>query len=222
MRPIQNAGGHVGLTARNYPIAADTAVSAGQVVKLSGALVTAAAANETGAILGIAGENHPGTADTLSPRANSGEILVYDNPSLIFECPVPVIAAASGSATTLVPKSGDVAAAIADDAFNGGVLVLRSKAADSANADPLGKRITVTDYAKSGTVITKPSGGVPSAGDVYELYPAVGSAVGALDDERSRLVLSAAGATAVKVVGHDYDRSMIRCMAARHVLAAST
>ena len=114
MRPIQNAGGHVGLTARNYPIAAATAVSAGQVVKLSGALVVTAAANETGAILGIAGENHPGAADVLNPRANGDQILVYDNPELIFECPVPTVTAASGSATTLVPKSGDVAAAIAE------------------------------------------------------------------------------------------------------------
>ena len=106
MRPIQNAGGHVGLTARNYPIAAATAISAGEVVKLSAGLVVAAAAAETGAILGIAAENHPGTADALNARANGTEILVYDNPELIFECPVPVIAAASGSATTIVPDSG--------------------------------------------------------------------------------------------------------------------
>ena len=211
----------MGLTARNYPIAAGTAISAGQVVKLSGAAVAAAAAAETGAILGIAGENHPGAADVLNPRANGDRILVYDNPELIFECPVPEITAASGSATTLVPASGGVAAAIADDAFNGGVLVLKTKAAGSGNTDPLGKRITVSDYAKSGTVFTKPSGGTPSAGDVYELYPPVGSAVGSLDSGRSRLIVSAAGATAIRVVGHDYDRSMIRCMAVKHALASS-
>ena len=34
MRAIQNAGGNVGLSARNYPIAAATAIQAGQVVKL--------------------------------------------------------------------------------------------------------------------------------------------------------------------------------------------
>ena len=211
----------MGLTARNYPIAAATEVSLGQVVKLSGAVVVTAAANETGAVLGIAGENHPGAADALNPRANGDRILVYDNPELIFECPVPVVTASGGSATTLVPASGEVAAAIADDAFNGGVLVLRSKAAASTNTDPVGKRITVSDYAKSGTVITKPSGGVPSAGDVYELYPPVGSAVGGLDSGRGKLVLSAAGAASVKVVGHDYDRSMIRCMAVKHVLGGT-
>ena len=222
MRPIQNAGGHVGLTARNYPIAYNTAVKAGQVVKLSGALVVTAAAAETGAVLGVAAENHPGTADALNARANGTEILVYDNPELICECPVPVIAAASGSATTIVPKSGDVASTVADDGYNGAVLVLKGKAAGSTNADPLGKRITVTDYTKSGTVITKASGGAPAAGDEYEMYPAIGSTICGLDsDTRSKLVVSATGATAVRVIGHDFDRHMIRCLAVKHALGGT-
>ena len=222
MRPIQNAGGHVGLTARNYPIAGGTAIAAGSVVKLSGAVVTAAAAAETGPILGIAAENHPGVADVLNARSDGGEILVYDSPELIFECPVSMITAASGSATTLVPASGQVAAAAADDSYNGGVLVLREKAADSGNTDPVGKRIPVTDYAKSGTVLTKESGGVPSAGDRYALYPAIGSAVCGLDEARQKLVVSASGAAAIRVIGHDYDRGMIRCMAVKHALASGT
>ena len=92
------------------------------------------------------------------------------------------------------------------------------KAAASANADPLGARIPITDYAKSGTTFTKPSGGTPSAGDAYELYPPVGSAVGALDAGAENLVFSATGATSVRVVGHDYARHMLRCMAALHTL----
>ncbi len=222
MRPIQNAGGHVGLTARNYPIATNAAIAAGQVVKLSGGLVTAASAAETGALLGVAAENHPGTADTLDPRANGAEILVYDSPELIFECPAPVITAASGSATTIVPASGDVDSTSADDAFNGSILVLVAKAAASTNTDPVGKHITVSDYAKSGTVITKASGGTPSAGDKYEVYPTLGAAVGgvgSLDSStRSKLVVSAKGATSLRVVGHDFDRHMLRCMAALHTL----
>ena len=218
MRPIQNADGHMGLTARSYPIAAATAISAGQVVKLSAGLVAAAAAAETGAILGIAAENHPGAADALNDRANGTEILVYDNPGLIFECPVSEITAASGSATTIVPAGGDVAAAAADDAYNNSVLVLKSKAEGSANTDPVGTHITVADYAKSGTTITKASGGAPGAGDKYEMYPALGSAVCGLDSDRVRLAVSAAGATAIKVIGHDYDRGMIRCMAVKHFL----
>ena len=221
MRPIQNAGRHVGLTARSYPIAAATAISAGQVVKLVNGLVVASDAAAAAAILGVAAENHPGTADALNPRANGKEILVYDNPELIFECPVSEIAAASGSATTIVPASGDVAATVADDGYNNAVLVLKAKAAESANTDPVGKHIAVTDYTKTGTIITKASGGAPSEGDVYEMYPAIGSKICGLDSDRQRLVVSATGATAIQVIGHDYDRHMIRCMALKHALGGS-
>ncbi len=222
MRPIQNAGGHVGLTARNYPIAYNTAITAGEVVKLVNGLVVASDAAAAAAILGIAAENHPGTSDALNPRANGTEILVYDNPDLIFECPAPVIAAASGSATTIVPDSGEVDANAADDAFNYCELVLISKAANSTNTDPVGKHITVTDYAKTGTIITKASGGTPSAGDKYEVYPKIGAPVGgiaALDSTTlSKLVVSTKGATKIKCVGHDFDRHMIRLMAVEHSL----
>ena len=216
MNAIQNAGGHVGLTARNYPIAAATDIKAGQVVKLSAGLVVSAAAAETGAILGIAAESHTGVADCLNPRNNGEEIKVFDNPELIFECPAPVFAAASGSATTIVPASGAVDAAAADDAFNGSVAVLIEKAAGSTNTDPVGKRITITDYAKSGTVLTKESGGTPYAGDVYEFYPAIGSAVCALSTKRKNAVVTAAGASALRVIGHDPARHCIRLMAAKH------
>ena len=225
MRPIQNAGGHVGLSARNYPIAPTTAISAGQVVKLTAGLVVSAVQAETNVILGVAAENHPGVADALNIRANGGEILVYDNPELIFECPAPVIAAASGSATTIVPASGDVDANAADDSFNNSVLMLISKAAESTNTDFIGKKIKVTDYAKTGTIITKDSGGTPSAGDKYEVYPQIGAAVGGIagldSDTKSKLVVSTKGATKIKCVGHDFDRHMIRLMAVEHALGGT-
>ena len=109
MRPIQNAGGEEVVRERSYPVASTTAIAAGQVVQLSAGKVVPAIAAQTGAILGIAGENHPGTADMLNPRANGDEILVCDNPGLIFECPVPTLKAASGSATTIVPATGGLA-----------------------------------------------------------------------------------------------------------------
>lgn len=89
MRPIQNAGGEETIRERSYPVAKATAITAGQVVQLSGGKVVPAAAAQTAAILGIAGEDHSGTADILNPRADGDEILVCDNPGLIFECPVP-------------------------------------------------------------------------------------------------------------------------------------
>lgn len=222
MHPVQNAdGGSVLQTARNYPIAAATEIEAGAVVKISAGKVVLAAAAETGGILGIAAEFHSGKEDALNLRANGTEIKVCDNPTLIFECPAPRIKAASGSATTIVPASGDVDANAADDAYNNAILVLREKAANSTNADAVGKQIVVTDYTKTGTVITKASGGVPGAGDVYEVYPVIGAAVGgiaSLSDKRTGLSLKTVGATKIRCIGHDYDRGMIRLMAIGHAL----
>lgn len=132
MRPIQNAGGEETIRERSYPVAKATAITAGQVVQLSGGKVVPAAAAQTAAILGIAGEDH------------------------------------------------------------------------------------------SGTVLTLETGGTPAAGDEYELYPALGSAVCALNAKATALVVSATGATAVRCIGHDYERHTIRCIAAAHMLAAKS
>lgn len=220
MYPVQNAdGGSVLQTARNYPIDAETVIDAGAVVKLSGGKVVLAAAAETGAILGIAAEFHSGKEDALNLRANGEWIRVCDNPTLIFECAAPTIKAASGSATTIVPATGDVDAA--DDAFNNAVLVLKEKAANSGNTDAVGTQIVVTDYAKTGTVMTKASGGVPGAGDVYEVYPVIGAAIGgvaSLGDKRLGITLKTVGATKLRCIGHDYERGKIRLMAIGHAL----
>lgn len=222
MHPVQNVdGGSVLQTARNYPIDAATVIDAGAVVKLSGGKVVLAAAAETGAILGIAAEFHSGTEDALNLRANGKEIKVCDNPTLIFECAAPMIKAASGSATTIVPDSGEVDASAADDSFNNAILVLKSKAASSTNTDAVGTQIVVTDYAKTGTVMTKASGGTPSAGDVYEVYPVIGAAIGgvaSLGDKRLGITLKTVGATKIRCIGHDYERGTIKLMAIGHAL----
>ena len=210
MHPVQNAdGGSVLQTARNYPIDAATVIDAGAVVKLSGGKVVLAAAAETGGILGIAAEFHSGTEDALNLRANGKWIRVCDNPTLIFECAAPTIKAASGSATTIVPETGDVDASAADDAFNNAVLVLKSKAASSTNTDAVG------------TQMTKASGGAPSAGDVYEVYPVIGAAIGgvaSLGDKRLGITLKTVGATKLRCIGHDYERGTIKLMAIGHAL----
>ena len=200
----------MGLTAREYPIAYNTPIKEGQVVKLSGGLVISAVANETGAILGIAAENHPGTDDGLNPRANGTVILVYDNPELIFECPAPTFAASGGSATTVTAADTAVACSTAD-AFNGGYLV-----------SPAGNKRIVSDYALASNVatFTVPSGETAAQGDVYALYPPIGASAGWRLDATSfsKIVLNAVGCTKIKVVGHDYDRGMVRMMAVEHAL----
>lgn len=209
MKPIQNAGGHVLCTARPYPIAYNTAIKAGAVVQLSGGLVVLAGASQTGPILGIAAEDHPGTSDALNKRSDGKEIMVYDNPELIFECKAPTFEASGGSAITVTTTTSDVASTTAD-AFNGGFLV-----------SPKGSKRLITDYGNSTTTntFTVESGETAADGDIYTLYPQIGCAAGwQLSTNRDALNIAATGTTKIKVVGHDFDRGMIRLMAVEHSL----
>lgn len=91
MNPKNNASGGAILSVRAYPIDPATEILVGQVVKLAGGKVVPAAANESGAILGIANESHKGVEDALNIRANGDEILVADGPDMIYACPAPEI-----------------------------------------------------------------------------------------------------------------------------------
>ena len=220
MKPFQKADGQVLISAREYDIAYNTAVKAGQVVALSEGLVTVAAANITTQILGIAAENHSGVADALDPRANGTKILVYDDPMLIFQCPVPIAAATGGSATTMTAST---LGAFSNDDFNGGYIMLVEKAEGSTNTDVVGKVDRITDYAytSSGTVstFTKASGGTPYAGDKYAIFPPIGFRKGNLDSTtRDKLVLTATASLPIKVVGMDIERGLVNMMALLHTL----
>lgn len=219
MRPIQNAGGGVQLTAREYPVAAATAIKRGAVVKMSGGFVVLATAADTGRLLGIAAEDHPGAADALNPRANGAAILVYDSPLLICDYGAEIEAATGGSATTVTMST---LGAFDNDDFNGGYLVLVEKAANSANTDAVGTVKLITDYAyvASGTVstFTVESGGTAAAGDKYAIIPPVGFAKGNFGDDRLAVVLTATAAIKIKVVGCDIDTLRVRCMFSSHEL----
>ena len=220
MKPYQKADGQVLISAREYDIAYNTAVKAGQVVALSEGLVTVAAANITAQILGIAAEDHPGTADALDPRANGTKIMVWDDPMLIFQCPVPVADATGGSATTM---TANTLGAFSNDDFNGGYIMLVEKAEGSTNTDQVGKVDRITDYAytSSGTVstFTKASGGTPYSGDKYAIFPPIGFKKGNLDSTtRDKLVLTATANLPIKVVGRDIERGLVNMMALLHAL----
>lgn len=221
MKAIQNGDGHVGLTARSYPVATNASIKRGQVVKLSGGTVISAIAAETSPILGIAAETHGGTADVLNPRNNGEELLVYDNPTLIFECPAPVFAASGGSATTVTAATSAVACTTAD-AFNQGRLKLKKKGAGSGNTDCVGTVKAVADFASAaGTAtFTVASGATAASGDEFYLFPPIGAAgVMALDSTNfSKMVLTGSGCTKIKVVGWDLERNMLRLMAVEHAL----
>lgn len=217
MKAYQKFDGGVIIGSREYDIASSTEIKEGQVVKLSEGLVVAAATTETGAILGIAAENHSGSADALDPRANGTKILVIDDPQLVMASPVAEVTATGGSATTVTAST---LGAYSGDDWNGGFMKLVSKASGSTNTDKIGtiKRITDYSYASSGTVstFTVASGGTANSGDKYELYPPMGLAKGALDSGIQKWVNTGVSLTSLKVCGHNFDEKLILLKAASH------
>lgn len=219
MRPFQKADGSVNISSREYDIATSTQIKKGQVVKIASGLVVLASATETGNILGVAAENHSGSADALNPRANGKKILVFDCPDAIFASKVPTFEATGGSATTITT---DELGAFSNDDFNGGYVKLIKKAAGSTNTDPIGavKQITDYGYNATGTVstFTVASGGTANDGDVYELYPPVGLTKGTLDEGISNYKVSAASCNALRVVGRDENMGEVHVIPVKHTL----
>lgn len=221
MKCYQKLDGGVMFSCREYDIADNTAITKGQVVKLTDGLVVSAVVAETGAVLGIAAEDHSGVADALDPRANGTKILVIDDPMALFQCEAPQVTALAGSSTTLEVTALKVFAA---DDFNGGYVKLLSKAANSTNTDPVGAVRRISDFALDNATPTKgiltiESGGTPYAGDVYALFPPIGFAKGNLDSAKTGLVLTATASLPLRVAGHDRDFNKINLIAKKHVFA---
>lgn len=221
MKFYQKLDGGVHVSAREYDIAADTAIKEGQVVKLSSGFVVAAAVGETSAILGFAAENHSGVADALDPRANGTKILIIDDPMTVMQCKAPEITAASGTATTIVAAEGQLAAFGAND-LTGGYVQLLSKAANSTNTDAIGQTRRITSFASASSTLTVESGGTAAEDDVYAIYPPVGFAKGNLNADRTALVLTATANIALKVIGSDRKLGKIMLAAGKHVFAVNS
>ena len=136
----------------------------------------------------------------------------------------PIDAATVIDAGAVVKLSGGkvvLAAAAETGAILGIAAEFHSGTEDALNLRANGKEIVVTDYAKTGTVMTKASGGAPGAGDVYEVYPVIGAAIGgvaSLGDKRLGITLKTVGATKLRCIGHDYERGTIKLMAIGHAL----
>lgn len=200
-----------------YDIAAATAVKLGQVVKLSAGQVVLAVAGETGAILGIAAEDHSGSAEALNPRANGTRIRIFDSPSAVLQCAAPQNTATGGSTTTFVVSG---LSNLADDDLNGGVIKLVSKAAASTNPDAPGTEYPITDFtAATGTITVAAITGGFFAGDICEIYPPAGFQKGNFDATISKLILTASSALPVRVAGRDTDRHLLFFDVALHARA---
>ena len=216
MNPVYSSSGEQITGINEYEIASATAISIGQVVKLTNNKVVLAVVGETSAILGVAAENHSGAADVLNPRSNGLKIKVYDSPNQIFESPVFRATATSGSTTTFAATA---LATFADSDFVGGKLKYVAKAAATTNTDPIGTVYDVTASTGSTKLFTfAAAGGAFVAGDICEVYPPTGFAKGNLDSGISKLDLTATASLPVEIVGYDTNRGMLRHKAALHQL----
>ena len=200
---------------RDYPIAAATAIKPDSLVKLASGKVINAVVGETAAILGVALDNHTGSADTFNARANGLAIRINDSPTLVCESPAPQATGTSGSTTTFAATG---LAAFADDDFKGGFLKLVSKVAASTNVDPIGTIYEVTGSTAATKLFTFAAiTGAPVAGDIMAIFPPIGFAKGNLDATFSKYDLTATAALAIKTVGMDIARNVVLTEATLHL-----
>ncbi|MEA4823563.1 MAG: hypothetical protein VB111_05525 [Clostridiaceae bacterium] len=175
MKALYDRASH-SVPVHEFPVAASTAVKAGQLVMAAANLAVPVAAATTTAILGVALEDHAGSPDTFNPRADGTRLRVADSPTTVYSAAAPTLTASGGSTATVVASA---LAAYADDDLNGYRLVLKEKAASSANTDPLGTVYDVTDFtAATKTLTITAAGGAVTSGDVFYVLPADGALKG--------------------------------------------
>ena len=203
------------MAAREYDIAAATNVAEGSFVKLSAGKVINVVVADTAAILGIAAENHGGSADAFNARANGLKIKVYDAPTEAYETTAPRATATSGSTTTMAATG---LATFADSDFVGGYIKLVSKVAASTNTDPIGTIYPVTGSTAATKLFTftKTAGGAVTAGDIFEIYPPVGFAKGNFDSTFQKYDLTATASISVRTSNVDTTRGVVTVEAVLH------
>lgn len=195
--------------------AADSgALRRGQIVVLSKNTVRPAQAQQTDAILGVCLEN------LESGHPTGAHVRVADSPSTVYACDAPQITATSGSTSTV---GATALASFADDAFNGGVLKFIHPGASSTNSALPGDVFPITDYSGTDKTFTFEGtlSGAVAAGDTYQVFPPIGSSLGALDTSRDAIVLTTATNNFVlRVVGWETQAGKLLLMANTHIFGS--
>jgi hypothetical protein len=191
---------------RRFPIAANTAIEMGEVVKLSaGKVVAVGDTDQDDPYLGVAAEAHDGASEGETGTT----IMVYCSPTAVFKCKPGILSTAdSGNTTTWVDAELATAAnaGFADDCWNGGYLKLKSTIALTVGID---KPIEITDFAvATGTFTGTFTGGV-TAGDTALLLPPVGSKGWDLNADGTNLNTKANGGESIMIVDVDTDQEWV-------------
>lgn len=201
---------------KEFPIAATTNISRGEVVGLTAGLVVEVDQDQDDPILGVAAEDHDGT----TAGQTGTKIKVYCSPSAVFRYKNTIKAVAdSGDATTLVDASYGTAV---NDAFNGGSLKLVSKGANSTLTLALGTVVSITDFATSTGTFTGTFTGGTTAGDTYLLFPPVGEHGFDLDADATALDLNSKEGESIIIVENDTENEYVYFKFRIHEFGAHT
>jgi len=144
-----------------YYIPTATAIVKGQVLSFTvgTGIVAYDATDADDPLIGVAAEAH---------AANSGyEILVYDDPNIVFKCiPATESTTTGGDATSWIDSS----LTAADDVFNGGHIVITGT--NSITGFSIGDVLDISDFANSGGDCTvSGAGGTIAAGMTGYIFP---------------------------------------------------
>lgn len=188
---------------KEFPIAAITNVSIGEVVGLVAGLVVEVDSDQDDPVLGVAAENHDGST---AGRQSGKVIKVYCSPSAVFKVKAPTVVADSGNTTTLVDASYGT---VGNDEMNGGNLKLVARGAGSTLTLAPGAIVPITDFVTSTGTFTGAFTGGTTAGDTYKLFPPVGSHTWDLEAAATAIDWNTTGGEAVQIVGVDMTNDWI-------------
>lgn len=199
---------------KEYDIAPETKVEAGEVVGIENSLVNKA--SQCDGMLGVCAETHTGKHDELNSRADGNKVRVIIAPDAVYSAKAPVYTAESGTETTVTVPSAGLGISV-----NGGYAVLVSKAANSANADIVGtkRRISACSVTGDTAVVTVENGGIASKGDVYMLIPDIGGKLSLDTDGKSICFYNSASAVDFICVCTDTDAGTVGVKLKTTVLA---
>jgi len=178
----------------------------GQVLKMVDGKAVKADTTETGAVVGVCLENHPGAADSMNKRSNGEYVRAACSPSALYACKAPVIMAYVEMTGGICDTS--MSAAFPENIFAGGHV---RRIGD-------GKVFEI----KSNGVATKTLDidGDAASGDKFEVFPPEGFVGGALDSEAQMFSMKAYSADfALRIVGCDIEKGEIYLAPNKHEYA---
>lgn len=149
--------------------------------------------------IGILAEDYDPEPNELNVHAGDKHVRVIVSPNAVYRVPPFRVTLTENGTTTTMKWPGTVPTS--SSAFKGGYFRLLEKGENSTNTDPIG-----TVRESSGTTesnVNLEEGGVPCAGDVYEIFMPVGSTNLTPETSGTEFKLCLTTSSIYRVVGSD-------------------